>query len=303
MLFDSHAHLNDERFDEDREELIASLKEKQVDLVVNPGADIKSSINSVNLANKYNFIYAAVGVHPHDIGELDDTAIDTLRKLATENEKVVAIGEIGLDYYYDNSPREVQKEWFKKQIELANELKLPIIIHDRNEKVVAIGEIGLDYYYDNSPREVQKEWFKKQIELANELKLPIIIHDRDAHGDTFEIIKNTKSPEIGCVLHCYSGNVELAKEYVKMGCYISIPGTVTFKNNKKTREVAKEIPLEYLLIETDSPYMAPEPHRGKRNDPSLVAFVADKIAQEKGISYEAVCKATKENAKKLFNIK
>ena len=255
MLFDSHAHLNDDRFAEDREELIASLKEKQVDLVVNPGADIKSSIHSIELANKYDFIYAAVGVHPHDVSELDDSAIDTLRKLATEN-----------------------------------------------EKVVAIGEIGLDYYYDNSPRELQKEWFKKQIELANELKLPIIIHDRDAHGDTFEIIKNTKIPEIGCVIHCYSGNVELAREYVKMGCYISIPGTVTFKNNKKTREVAKEIPLEYLLIETDSPYMAPEPYRGKRNDPSLVAFVADKIAQEKGISYEAVCKATKDNAMRLFNI-
>ena len=243
MLFDSHAHLNDARFDEDREALIQKLQEEHVDLVLNPGADIETSISSVELANKYDFIYAAVGVHP-------------LRKLATEN-----------------------------------------------EKVVAIGEIGLDYYYDNSPREVQKEWFKKQIELANELKLPIIIHDRDAHQDTFEIIKNTKSPEIGCVLHCYSGNVELAKEYVKMGCYISIPGTVTFKNNKKTREVAKEIPLEYLLIETDSPYMAPEPHRGKRNDPSLVAFVADKIAQEKGISYEKVCEATKENAKRLFNIK
>ena len=255
MLFDSHAHLNDDRFAEDREELIASLKEKQVDLVVNPGADIKSSIHSIELANKYDFIYAAVGVHPHDVSELDDSAIDTLRKLATEN-----------------------------------------------EKVVAIGEIGLDYYYENSPREVQKEWFKKQIELANELKLPIIIHDRDAHGDTFEIIKNTKIPEIGCVIHCYSGNVELAREYVKMGCYISIPGTVTFTNNKKTREVAKEIPLEYLLIETDSPYMAPEPYRGKRNDPSLVAFVADKIAQEKGISYEAVCKATKDNAMRLFNI-
>ena len=255
MLFDSHAHLNDDRFAEDREELIASLKEKQVDLVVNPGADIKSSIHSIELANKYDFIYAAVGVHPHDVSELDDSAIDTLRKLATEN-----------------------------------------------EKVVAIGEIGLDYYYDNSPRELQKEWFKKQIELANELKLPIIIHDRDAHGDTFEIIKNTKIPEIGCVIHCYSGNVELAREYVKMGCYISIPGTVTFKNNKKTREVAKEIPLEYLLIETDSPYMAPEPYRGKRNDPSLVAFVADKIDQEKGISYESVCKVTKENAMRLFNI-
>lgn len=195
MLFDSHAHLNDERFDEDREELINSLKAKGVDLVLNPGACIETSKSSVELANKYDFIYAAVGVHPHDVGEMTEDDIETLRKLALEN-----------------------------------------------EKVKAIGEIGLDYYYDNSPREIQKKWFKRQIELANELKLPIIIHDRDAHGDTFEIIKNTKSPEIGCVLHCYSGNLELAKEYVKMGCYISIPGTVTFKNNKKTREV-KEIPL------------------------------------------------------------
>lgn len=256
MLFDSHAHLNDERFDEDREELISSLKEKGVDLVVNPGACIKTSIESIELANKYDFIYSAVGVHPHDVGELDEIAIDTLRKLATEN-----------------------------------------------KKVVAIGEIGLDYYYDNSPREVQKEWFIKQIELANELKLPIIIHDRDAHGDTFEIIKKYKSPEIGCVLHCYSGNIELAREYVKMGCYISLSGTVTFKNNKKTKEVAREIPLDRLFIETDSPYMAPTPHRGKRNDPSLVQFVADTIAVEKGVSYETVCEATKENAKKFFAIK
>ena len=256
MLFDSHAHLNDERFDEDREELISSLQEKGVDLVVNPGACIETSISSIELAKKYDFIYAAVGVHPHDVGELDETAIDTLRKLATDN-----------------------------------------------KKVVAIGEIGLDYYYDNSPREVQKEWFIKQIQLANELKLPIIIHDRDAHGDTFEIIKKYKSPEIGCVLHCYSGNVELAREYVKMGCYISLSGTVTFKNNKKTKEVAREIPLDRLFIETDSPYMAPTPHRGKRNNPSLVQFVADTIAIEKGVSYETVCEATKENAKKFFNIK
>lgn len=256
MLFDSHAHLNDESFDEDRDELIGSLKDKGVDLVVNPGADIDTSITAIELAKKYDFIYSAVGVHPHEVSKLDDTAIEILRKLATEN-----------------------------------------------EKVVAIGEIGLDYYYDYSPREEQKEWFKKQIELANELKLPIIIHDRDAHGDTFEIIKNTKSPEIGCVLHCYSGNVELAREYVKMGCYISIPGTVTFKNNKKTREVVREISLERLFIETDSPYMSPEPHRGKRNNPSQVSFVADKIAQEKGISYEEVCRVTKENAKKFFNIK
>ena len=256
MLFDSHAHLNDERFNEDREELINSLKSNGVELVLNPGACIETSKSSVELANKYDFIYAAVGVHPHDVGDMTEEDIETLRKLATEN-----------------------------------------------DKVMAIGEIGLDYYYDNAPRDIQKQWFKRQIELANELKLPIIIHDRDAHGDTFEIIKNTKSPEIGCVLHCYSGNVELAREYIKMGCYISIPGTVTFKNNKKTVEVVREIPLEYLLIETDSPYMAPVPHRGKRNDPSMVQFVADKIAQEKGIYYETVCEATKENAKRLFNIK
>ncbi|MGL5507008.1 MAG: TatD family hydrolase [Paraclostridium sp.] len=256
MLFDSHAHLNDEKFDEDREVLINSLKENGVELVLNPGACIETSKSSVELAKKYDFIYAAVGVHPHDVGNMNEEDIETLRKLATEN-----------------------------------------------DKVMAIGEIGLDYYYDTAPREDQKKWFKRQVELANELKLPIIIHDRDAHGDTFEIIKNVKNPEIGCVLHCYSGNVELAKEYIKMGCYISIPGTVTFKNNKKTVEVVREIPLEYLLIETDSPYMAPVPHRGKRNDPSMVQFVADKIAQEKGISYETVCEATKENAKKLFNIK
>nr|WP_312215981.1 TatD family hydrolase [Clostridioides sp.] len=256
MLFDSHAHLNDERFDEDRDELINSLKEKSVDLVVNPGADIETSKSAVELSKKYDFIYAAVGVHPHDVSDLDDTAIDTLRNLAIEN-----------------------------------------------NNVVAIGEIGLDYYYDYSPRDSQKEWFKKQILLANELKLPIIIHDRDAHADTFDIIKEYKSDEIGCVLHCYSGSVELAREYIKLGCYISIPGTVTFKNSRKVREVAREIPLDRLFIETDSPYMAPEPHRGKRNDPSLVAFVADKIAQEKGISYEEVCDKTKENAKKFFKIK
>jgi TatD DNase family protein len=255
MLFDSHAHLNDERFDEDRDELIKSLREKNVDLVVNPGADIETSKSAVELSNKYDFIYAAVGVHPHDVSELDDSAIKTLREMAT-----------------------------------------------KNNKVVAIGEIGLDYYYDHSPREAQKEWFKKQILLANELKLPIIIHDRDAHADTFDIIKEYKSDEIGCVLHCYSGSVELAREYIKMGCYISIPGTVTFKNSRKVREVAREIPLNKLFIETDSPYMAPEPHRGKRNDPSLVAFVADKIAQEKEISYEEVCEKTKENAKIFFGI-
>lgn len=255
MLFDTHAHLDDSRFNEDREYIINKLKEEGVEYIVNPGADIPSSLRAIELSKKYDFIYSAVGVHPHDVKDMDNDTIDVLRNLS------------------------------------------------KNEKVVAIGEIGLDYYYDNSPRDLQRKWFEEQIKLANELKLPIIIHDRDAHQDTFNIIKNTKSNDIGCVLHCYSGNLELATEYVKMGCFISIAGPVTFKNNKKTLEVIREIPLEYLLIETDSPYLSPEPHRGKRNDPSYVRYVAEKIAVEKGISYEKVCSATMENAKKFFNIK
>jgi TatD DNase family protein len=256
MLFDSHAHLDNSRFDEDREALINKLKEEKIKYVLNPGADIPTSINSVKLANEYDFIYAAVGVHPHDVEDMSEDTINVLRDLVISN-----------------------------------------------KKVVAIGEIGLDYYYDNSPRDLQRKWFERQIELANELKLPIIVHDRDAHQDTMDIIKSTRSKDIGCVLHCYSGNVDLAREYIKMGCYVSIAGPLTFNNNKKTPEVVREIPLEHLLIETDSPYLAPHPHRGKRNDPSFVRYVAEKIAIEKGISYEKVCEATLENAKRLFGIK
>lgn len=256
MLFDSHAHLNDERFDEDRDQLIAYLRENDVDLVVNPGADMETSKTAIDLAKKHDFIYAAVGVHPHDVEHMTEDDIETLKKWAKEN-----------------------------------------------DKVVAIGEIGLDYYYDLSPRDLQKKWFIRQIRLANELGLPFIVHDRDAHGDTFEIIKKYKAPETDCVLHCYSGELDLAKEYVKMGCYISIPGTVTFKNNRKTVNVAKNIPLEWMFIETDSPYMAPAPNRGKRNDPSMVKHVAQKIALERGISYEEVCRVTKENAKRFFGIR
>lgn len=256
MLFDSHAHINDEKFDEDRDEVIEHLRENSIDLVVNPGADMPSSRSAVELANKVDFIYSAVGVHPHDVETMTDKDLEELKNLAKEN-----------------------------------------------EKVVAIGEIGLDYYYDLSPRELQKEWFIKQIELANELGLPFIVHDRDAHGDTFDIIKKYKAPETGCVLHCYSGSLELALEYIKMGCYISIPGTVTFKNNRKTVEVAENIPIEWMFIETDSPYLTPVPYRGKRNDPSKVRYVAEKVAELRGISYEEVCEITKENAKKFFNIK
>ena len=256
MLFDSHAHINDEKFDEDREEVIQHLRDSGIDLMVNPGADMESSRSAVELANEVDFIYAAVGVHPHEVEDMTEADIDELREMVKNN-----------------------------------------------DKVVAIGEIGLDYYYDFSPRELQKKWFIRQIELANELGVPFVVHDRDAHGDTFEIIKKYKAPETGCVLHCYSGSLELAQEYIKMGCYISIPGTVTFKNNRKTVEVAEKIPMEWMFIETDSPYLTPVPYRGKRNDPSKVKYVAEKIAEVRGISYEEVCEATKANAKKFFKIK
>ncbi|MDR5659206.1 TatD family hydrolase [Serpentinicella sp. ANB-PHB4] len=255
MLFDSHAHLDDRRFDKDREQVIEAAKNQGVKYILNVGADVSSSVAAVNLAKKYNMIYAAVGVHPHEAKTMDEDTIDILKSLSG------------------------------------------------NEKVVAIGEIGLDFHYDNSPRDIQRKWFKKQIELAKEVNLPIIIHDREANGEVFKILMEHKAWETGCVLHCYSGSVELAKEYIKKGIYISLAGPVTFKNAKKTYEVAKEIPLEHLLIETDCPYLAPVPKRGKRNEPAFVQYVADTIAQAKGIDVEAVMETTANNAKRLFKIK
>ena len=255
MLFDSHAHLDDSRYDADRESILAIARENGVDLILNPGADLATSIEAVRLAEKYDMIYAAVGVHPHDVKEMDDNTINILRDLS------------------------------KKQ------------------KVVAIGEIGLDFYYNHSPQELQKYWFERQIELAQELKLPMIIHDRDAHQEVFNLLKTKSAGEFGCVMHCYSGSLELAKEYVKQGIYISLAGPITFKNARKTVEVAEEIPLEWLLIETDSPYLAPVPHRGKQNQPAYVKLVAEAIAAAKGISYGEVAEQTRANTMRLFNIK
>lgn len=256
MFFDSHAHLYAEQFDEDRDLLIESLKEKNIDYVLVPGDSLESSKKAIALAESYDFIYAAVGIHPHELDGIEDNALEELENLAKSS-----------------------------------------------KKVVAIGEIGLDYYYDFSPRELQKEWFIKQINLANKLGLPFVVHDREAHGDSFEIIKKYKGQNTGCELHCYSGSKELAIEYIKLGCYISIPGTVTFKNNKKTVEVVENISLDHMLIETDSPFLAPVPMRGKRNNPEYVKYVAEKIAEIKNLGIEEVAKKTRENAKTLFNIK
>lgn len=253
MLFDSHAHLDDERFDEDREQVIEACITNGVSTILNASADIKSSYESVKLAEKYDFIYAAVGVHPHSAEEMNDKFLEEIVSLA------------------------------------------------KNNKVVAIGEIGLDYYYDNSPRDIQKIWFIKQIEAAKKLNLPIIVHDRDAHEDTLKIIKEAAKCCTG-VLHCYSGSVEMAKELINLDFYISFTGAITFKNAKKSIEVIKYIPEDRLLIETDCPYLTPEPFRGKRNFPGHVKYVAQKIAEIRKLPFEHVAKVTSENAKRLFRI-
>ena len=254
MLIDSHAHLDDTRFDKDRDELIKSLKDVGVDLVINPGADLQSSIKSVSLSEQYDNIYAAVGIHPHEAKEMDESTLEVLKSFANR------------------------------------------------ENVVAIGEIGLDYYYDNSPRDIQKHRFIEQLDLAKEVDLPVIIHSRDAAGDTFDILKSAQDGSLKGVLHCYSGSVEMALEYIKLGFYISIAGPVTFKNARIVKEVAKTVPMDRLLIETDSPYLTPEPYRGKRNEPVYVRQVAGTIAELRGISFEEVATKTSENTKKLFRI-
>lgn len=254
MLIDSHAHLDDRRFDRDRKDIINSFEENDISLVINPGADLSSSIKAVNLAEEYENIYAAVGVHPHSAKEVDESTIEILKSFTNR------------------------------------------------EKVVAVGEIGLDYHYDNSPRDIQRKWFTEQMKLAKEVDLPIIIHSRDAQQDTFDLLKAEQDGNLEGVLHCYSGSVEMAREYIKLGFYISIAGPVTFKNARVLKEVAREIPLDKMLIETDAPYLTPEPNRGKRNEPVYVRFVAATIAEAKGISFEEVAKRTAENTKRLFRI-
>ncbi len=254
MLIDSHAHLNDERFDDDREQVINSLIKSGIELVLNPGYDLESSKISVNMAKQYSMIYAAVGTHPHDSKDMNDDTLEIYKSYALE------------------------------------------------DKVIAIGEIGLDYHYDNSPRDVQKKWFREQIRLAKSLDMPYIVHDREAHEDIFNIMKEEMNSGVRGILHCYSGSVEMAREFIKMGFMISLGGPVTFKNAKVAKKVALEIPLEYLLIETDSPYMAPEPNRGKRNEPSYVKYVAEEIAKIKNIEYNQVVEKTNANFKKLFDL-
>lgn len=251
-IFDSHAHYTDKAFNDDRENMLGSLRESGICGVINCGADIESSVFSVELANKYDYIYAACGIHPGEADKIPENYIEILKNLA------------------------------------------------RNEKCVAIGEIGLDYYWRQDNKEKQKELFENQILLSKELDLPIIVHDREAHGDTLEILKKHKPRG---VLHCFSGSPETAEEILKLGMYIGLGGALTFKNARKAVEVAQMLPLDRLLLETDCPYMAPVPFRGKRNFSGYIPYIAEKVAEIKGIDTQTVLDITSENAKKLFDLK
>ncbi len=252
-IFETHAHYDDEAFDEDRDLLLQNLQNQGVCNVITAGADLDSSLKAIGLSKKYGYIYAAVGIHPENISEnLDKDYLEKLESMISENKKVVAVGEIGLDYHFR---------------------------------------------IDN--KESQKEVFINQIKLANNLGLPVLVHDREAHGDTMEILKKLKPKGI---VHCFSGSLEMAKEVVKLGMFLGVGGVVTFKNAKNIVEIVREMPLKYMVLETDAPYMAPTPFRGKRCDSSMIKYTAEKIAEIKDISVSEVLDITKNNAKKLFGI-
>lgn len=254
MIFDTHAHYDDDAFDEDRDALLSGMKEAGVEYIVNVGASMASSERSLKLAEKYPFVYAAVGVHPDEVGELDEEKLTQLR------------------------------EW------------------SNHPKVKAIGEIGLDYYWDKEKHDLQKHWFMRQMELASEVNLPMIVHSREAAKDTLDMVIAAKPLDLSGIIHCYSYSVEQAREYLNMGYYIGIGGVLTFKNAKKLKEVAEYAPLSQIVLETDCPYLAPTPFRGKRNDSSLIAYVAEELAAIKNMPVEEVLCITNENGKKLYHI-
>jgi len=254
MLIDSHAHLDDRRFDTDREKIIQNMENDGIDIILHPAADLTSSVKAVNTAQKHGNIYAAVGFHPHSAKEMDEGSLEIIKSLA------------------------------------------------KKDKVIAIGEIGLDYHYDNSPRDIQRKWFKAQIRLAKELNIPFIVHDREAHGDILKILKEENYEGMRGIIHCYSGSYEMAQEFIKLGFLISIAGPVTFRNASRAKEVVRKLPLDKLLIETDSPYLSPEPKRGRRNEPAYVRYVASEIAEIKNLTLDKIAETTSENFINFFNL-
>jgi len=254
MIFDTHAHYDDEKFDADREALLSSMEEQGIGRIINVSANLAEIEATLELVRKYPFIYGAVGVHPDDTRELNEDNFDQIRRAAAQ------------------------------------------------DKIVAIGEIGLDYYWDSSERDVQKHWFLRQLDLARELAIPVIIHSREAAQDTLDLIREAGGPEFSMVMHCYSYSKELAKIYLDMGYYLGIGGVVTFKNSRKLKEVVEYMPMEQMLLETDSPYLAPVPFRGKRNSSEKLHLVVDEIARLKGISPEDVERITWENACRFYRM-
>ena len=252
-MFDTHAHMDDRAFRDDRDALLAGLAEKGVRLVMNPGCRLESSRNAVALAERYPFVYAAVGSHPDAADEVNDTVLDEYRKLC----------------------------------------KL-------SDKVKAIGEIGIDYHYEDIPRQLQLKAFRMQMELAEELDLPVIVHEREAHEDGMAVVR--EFPKVTGVFHCYSGSAEMARQLVDKGWYIGFTGVLTFKNARKAIETAASLPIDRILLETDCPYMAPEPFRGKRNDPGYLFRMAEKLAEIKNVSVEEIKAITTENGKRLYRI-
>ena len=252
MLFDTHAHMNDPAFDEDRDSVFLGLKDKGVGNVMNVGCCLASSKDCIALAEKYPFVYASVGTHPDTADEVNEEVLESYRQMA------------------------------------------------KHPKVLAIGEIGLDYYYETIPREIQIRAFRMQMELARELDMPVIIHERNAHDDGMRVVKEFK--DVKGVFHCYSGSAEMAQQLVDMGWYIGFTGVLTFKNARKAVETAEQIPLDRIVLETDCPFMAPEPFRGKRNDPGYVPYMAQKLADLRGLSLEEVIEITTQNARKLYRL-
>ncbi len=253
-IFDTHAHYNDEAFDKDRDELLRSLNAKGIGTVVNVGASIQSTKETLQLTRQYHFVYGAAGVHPNETGELNDNLMEWLRDITREN------------------------------------------------KIVAVGEIGLDYHWEEPEPEIQKYWFVRHLTLAREERRPVIIHSRDAARDTLDIIKAERAEETGGVLHCFSYGVDLAREYLQMGFYLGIGGVVTFHNARKLKEVVKYAPLDQLVLETDCPYLSPEPYRGRRNSSLNLIYVAEQIGQIKNIPADEVILVTSRNAKRLYRI-
>lgn len=254
MIFETHGHYDDEAFDSDRQELLNSFRENDIRYVMNIGANMATSRATVALAEKYDFVYGAVGVHPNDVAELNDQYMAELEAMS------------------------------------------------KHEKIKAIGEIGLDYHYDQPSKEIQFKWFEAQLELARQTALPVVIHSREAAKDTVDIMRSANAQDIGGVIHCFSYGIDMARMYLDMGFYIGVGGVLTFKNGRKLKEVVEYAPLDRLVLETDSPYLAPEPYRGKRNSALFIPYIAEEIAAIKGTSVENVYEATFNNALKLYKM-